>query len=109
MDGTCRAFVGIALPESYQRELAAIRDRLRPFAPGPMTWTRPGNWHLTLKFLGEVPARGPGGIEAVTAALKVWLAGVWTAESLEEAIAQRGKLAAGERFVTLTVASSISS
>ena len=38
--------------------------------------------------------------EAVTAALKVWLAGVWTAESLEEAIAQRGKLAAGERFVT---------
>ena len=38
--------------------------------------------------------------EAVTAALKVWLVGVWTAESLEEAIAQRGKLAAGERFVT---------
>lgn len=36
----------------------------------------------------------------VAAALKVWLAGVWTAETLEEAIAHRGELAAGERFVT---------
>jgi RNA 2',3'-cyclic 3'-phosphodiesterase len=68
MDGY-RAFAGLALPEAYQRELAALCRRLRPLATGPVSWTRPGNWHLTLKFLGEVPLAGPGGLAAVTAAL----------------------------------------
>lgn len=68
MDG-CRAFAGIALPASYQDELEALLRRLRPLATGPVSWTRPGNWHLTLKFLGQVPGEGPSGLEAVTAAL----------------------------------------
>lgn len=68
MDG-CRAFAGIALPESYQCELEALLGRLRPLVAGPVSWTRPGNWHLTLKFLGQVPGAGPGGIEAVRRAL----------------------------------------
>lgn len=69
MEARYRAFVGIALPESYQQALGAIRDRLRPLTPAPLAWTRPGNWHLTLQFLGDVPLVGPSGLEAVTAAL----------------------------------------
>lgn len=69
MEKTARIFAGIALPEAYQQALAAIRDRLRPLAGGPMSWTKPGNWHLTLKFLGDVPVTGPAGLDAVKAAL----------------------------------------
>jgi 2'-5' RNA ligase len=69
MEDSCRAFVGIALPEVYQRELETLGRRLRPLAAGPVSWTRPGNWHVTLKFLGEVPGSGPGGLDAVKTAL----------------------------------------
>jgi len=69
MTATCRAFVGIALPPAYQQALAIIRERLRPLAPPDMRWTRPGNWHLTLQFLGDVPLAGPGGLDEVKAAL----------------------------------------
>ncbi|TVM32499.1 RNA 2',3'-cyclic phosphodiesterase [Oceanidesulfovibrio marinus] len=49
-----RCFVGLPLPESYQDGLERVRRQWGPrFAP-PLTWTRPGNWHITLAFLGEV-------------------------------------------------------
>ncbi|MGE4553682.1 MAG: RNA 2',3'-cyclic phosphodiesterase, partial [Desulfovibrionaceae bacterium] len=75
MGGRLRLFVALALPEAYQRGLAEVEAALRPVltgggsgsgagsggrGPGPrLTWTRPGVWHLTLKFLGDVPERGP--------------------------------------------------
>lgn len=69
MDG-CRAFVGLPLPESYQQALATLRQRLGPWLPGRgVSWTRPGNWHVTLRFLGDVSWTGPGGVDAVKAAL----------------------------------------
>lgn len=64
-----RAFVGLALPESYQAALAALRERVSSRLRGGLGWTRPGNWHLTLKFLGDVPLTGPGGLEQVREAL----------------------------------------
>ncbi len=48
-----RLFVGIALPEPLRRELADLTGRLRGRVGG-FRWTRPGNHHLTLRFLGEV-------------------------------------------------------
>ncbi len=50
-----RAFIGVPLPATYQDGLAALirtwRGRIRP----EPSWTKTGNWHLTLKFLGDVP------------------------------------------------------
>lgn len=50
-----RLFVGLPLPESYQQGLAGLTSALRPLVPGTCSWTRPGNWHLTLAFLGDTP------------------------------------------------------
>lgn len=65
-----RCFVGLPLPQEWQDRLAVLRDHLP--APGRtpaddrqpaladllrrLRWTHPGNWHLTLRFLGNVPA-----------------------------------------------------
>lgn len=50
-----RLFAGLPLPESYQDGLSGLLRQLKPAVPGKCSWTRPGNWHVTLKFLGEVP------------------------------------------------------
>ena len=50
-----RMFIGIGLPEDCRdaifRASSPVRER-----GGPVSWTRAENLHLTLKFLGEVPA-----------------------------------------------------
>ncbi len=48
-----RCFVGLPLPEAYQDGLARARE-LGKGLRSRLSWTRPGNWHLTLKFLGDV-------------------------------------------------------
>ena len=48
-----RLFAALHLPETYQERLAALTERLSKRLDSRITWTRPGNWHLTLKFLGE--------------------------------------------------------
>jgi 2'-5' RNA ligase len=49
-----RAFVGLPLPEPYQEGLDAVRRHWRDGLASKLSWTRRGNWHLTLKFLGDV-------------------------------------------------------
>ncbi|TVR00798.1 MAG: RNA 2',3'-cyclic phosphodiesterase [Desulfovibrionales bacterium] len=53
-----RCFIGLPLPESYQQLLAQFiqtwQPKLAAASAGGVSWTRPGNWHLTLKFLGEL-------------------------------------------------------
>ena len=48
-----RCFIGLPLNETYQEILGQIIRQWKPRLRSRMTWTRPGNWHLTLKFLGE--------------------------------------------------------
>ena len=48
-----RTFVAVPLPEEYQSAMAEIGKRWKPKLKSKMSWTRPGNWHLTLKFLGD--------------------------------------------------------
>jgi len=49
-----RIFFGIPLPQEYQQMLGQARDAWKNRFRSRLTWTRPGNWHITLRFLGEV-------------------------------------------------------
>jgi 2'-5' RNA ligase len=64
-----RCFVGIPMPEEYQRILERITEAWRGSLSSRVSWTKKGNWHLTLFFLGDVE-------EATLAPLRESLAGV---------------------------------
>jgi 2'-5' RNA ligase len=52
-----RTFVAIELDEAIQHELRQIQDSLRRWlGSSPVRWVNPTGIHLTLKFLGNVPA-----------------------------------------------------
>lgn len=48
-----RAFLGIELPEPAREVAAALQHHLKT-APARVAWVRPENFHITLRFLGEV-------------------------------------------------------
>jgi 2'-5' RNA ligase len=50
-----RVFIAIELPNEVKAALAALQTDLRQ-TRADVTWTKPDNFHLTLKFLGEVAA-----------------------------------------------------
>lgn len=54
-DERWRCFVAIDLEDPARRAVGAYLGDLRATIPG-VAWTRPGNLHLTLAFLGDVPA-----------------------------------------------------
>jgi RNA 2',3'-cyclic 3'-phosphodiesterase len=63
-----RCFIAIEIPKTVQEKLIAIQNELRKQIEfGRASWVKPGNVHLTLKFLGDVPKNR---IEAVNQALK---------------------------------------
>lgn len=49
-----RTFIACPLPESVTEELAGVQNCLRNLRM-PLRWVKPGNIHLTLKFLGDLP------------------------------------------------------
>lgn len=54
---TVRAFTAIELDERLRNKLGDLQDRLHgDVPPGLVRWVRPEGIHLTLKFLGDVPA-----------------------------------------------------
>jgi len=50
-----RLFVALEIPSEVRKNLAALIAELRAIAP-PAKWVRAQNLHVTLKFIGEVPA-----------------------------------------------------
>ena len=50
-----RSFIAIELPEETLQNLAAIQEQLKGSRAG-VRWVKPGSIHLTLKFLGNIPA-----------------------------------------------------
>jgi RNA 2',3'-cyclic 3'-phosphodiesterase len=50
-----RGFLAVPLPEDVREQAAAVVERLR--GAGEVRWTATANFHLTLKFLGEVAPR----------------------------------------------------
>ncbi|SNR67484.1 2'-5' RNA ligase [Humidesulfovibrio mexicanus] len=62
-----RCFVALPLPETWMRGLDALSGALSRRLASRVSWTRPGNWHVTLRFLGEVEQ---GRVDAVRQALR---------------------------------------
>jgi len=57
ISNTWRLFVAIELPAAARRRLIEHIDRLRSTMPEVRaSWSREENLHLTLKFLGDIPA-----------------------------------------------------
>ena len=52
-----RLFVACELPSEMKAALSALQDALRRQGAPPVRWVRAGGIHLTLKFLGSVPAQ----------------------------------------------------
>jgi len=52
---TIRAFVAIDIPDKQQGQIALLQNCLKHL-PGQISWVKPQNMHLTLKFMGEFPA-----------------------------------------------------
>ena len=50
---TIRCFVAIEIPDLIQNLLTTVQDALRPKI-GKASWVRHGNFHLTLKFIGDI-------------------------------------------------------
>ncbi|MGW4808541.1 RNA 2',3'-cyclic phosphodiesterase [Kitasatospora sp. NPDC004272] len=65
-----RLFVAVNPPARARRELADAAAPLREL-PGAdrLRWTEPAGWHLTLAFLGEVPADEVPALEGALARL----------------------------------------
>ena len=64
-----RLFVAVLVPDDLRPALAAAQERLRA-AGAAVKWVAPGNFHFTLKFLGEVPDGRVQDIEAALAKIQ---------------------------------------
>jgi 2'-5' RNA ligase len=54
---TLRLFLAIPLPDDVRAELRRLQLKLQPLLPSrAVRWTNPQQFHLTLRFLGSVPA-----------------------------------------------------
>lgn len=47
-----RAFIAIEIPAEIQKKIDELQNNLKGIG-GRVSWTKPGNIHLTLKFLGD--------------------------------------------------------
>jgi 2'-5' RNA ligase len=61
-----RLFLAVDPPPSAVRDLTRALAPLRD-APGAPRWTTPDRWHVTLQFLGEVPAPVAGPLQDAVA------------------------------------------
>lgn len=52
-----RAFIAIGLPEDIKKSIACLQEKLKS-ASRDISWVKPENIHLTLKFLGEIDEHG---------------------------------------------------
>lgn len=51
-----RAFIAIQLPDQVKCDLSQLLERIRPGQERAVKWVNPDSIHLTLKFLGNIPA-----------------------------------------------------
>lgn len=51
---TLRCFVAVPLNSFIRDRVCELQDQLRRSADGRIRWEKPGNLHITIKFLGDV-------------------------------------------------------
>lgn len=69
-----RLFIALPVPAEVREEIGRAQGRLRREAPrGAVRWTRPEQFHVTLKFLGDFPSAQ---LEALKQAVSGACAGV---------------------------------
>jgi len=61
-----RSFIAIELPDEAKEGLARLRNELQRNEHGFVKWVDPGGIHVTLKFLGNIPA---GQVAEITGAI----------------------------------------
>jgi len=61
-----RAFIAIDLPSNIKNAISKMQDKLKASLP-EVSWVKPVNLHLTLKFLGEVSCEQVGNINQISA------------------------------------------
>ena len=65
---TYRVFIAISLPDHVKDEIERALEQLRSALPGKcIRWAKREQWHLTLKFLGNVESRR---LETLTASIR---------------------------------------
>ncbi len=57
-----RTFIALTMPSSVQEKIAVLQEQLKPMRER-ISWPRPSNIHLTVKFLGNVDSSGLSLIE----------------------------------------------
>ena len=56
--GRFRLFVAIALPDVIREKMLRVQHELQALTPrGVVRWTKPEQFHLTLRFLGDVSSK----------------------------------------------------
>ena len=69
-----RLFVAIPMPEAVRNEITGVQQEMRRLvAHDAIRWAKPGQFHLTLRFLGDVPVER---VSALQEAVKAVCAGV---------------------------------
>jgi 2'-5' RNA ligase len=59
-----RLFVAIAVPDAVREEMLRVQREWHPLAPREVVrWTKPEQFHLTLRFLGDVPSGHIAGLQ----------------------------------------------
>ncbi len=59
-----RLFIAIAVPPVVRQEIGRTQGQLRRDSPlGAVRWTQPEQFHVTLKFLGDIPAEQVSEVE----------------------------------------------
>ena len=60
-----RLFIALAVPPEVREEIGRAQGRLRRDAPpGAIRWTRPDQFHVTVKFLGDIPSAQLAALES---------------------------------------------
>jgi len=54
MQKTIRAFIAIEINDRTREELSNVQSALKKHLAGSITWVKPANIHLTLRFLGDI-------------------------------------------------------
>jgi len=59
-----RLFVAITVPDEVRENMLRVQRELQSeVPPGVVRWTRPEQFHLTLRFLGDVPSGQVAGLQ----------------------------------------------